>query len=160
METSYVKFAQVLVILVMYMYTRRWPTHRAHTFLPCHVTICIQKDAHCPGWICLYFRGSRRAGKIQPRYFPPRREISEKGISPLLLQGPLLRDRIINSHFASKLNSFNMGGRGNGRFKDSGERADKCPHFPFGASCVACSVRATKPTRRLFAIEVPGRGEL
>ena len=28
--------------------------------------------------------------KIQPRYFPPRREIFEKRISPLLLQGSLL----------------------------------------------------------------------
>ena len=35
-------------------------------FLPCHVTICIQKDAHRPGWICRYFRGSRRAGKFKP----------------------------------------------------------------------------------------------
>ena len=31
--------------------------------------------------------------------------------------GLMFRDRIINSHFAGKLNSFNMGGRGNGRFK-------------------------------------------
>ena len=34
--------------------------------LPCHMTICIQKDAHRPGWICRYFRGSRRAGKFKP----------------------------------------------------------------------------------------------
>ena len=34
--------------------------------LPCHVTICIQKDGHRPGWICWYFRGSRRAGKFKP----------------------------------------------------------------------------------------------
>ena len=34
--------------------------------LPCHVMICIQKDGHCPGWICRYFRGSRWAGKLKP----------------------------------------------------------------------------------------------
>ena len=34
--------------------------------LPCHVTICIQKNGHRPGWICRYFRGSRRAGKFKP----------------------------------------------------------------------------------------------
>ena len=28
--------------------------------------ICIQKDGHRPGWICRYFRGSRRAGKFKP----------------------------------------------------------------------------------------------
>ena len=44
------------------------------------------------------------------------------------------RDRIINSHFAGKLNSFNMGGRG----VTVGERADN-PHFLCGASCVSCS---------------------
>ena len=36
------------------------------SILPCHVTICIQKDAHRPGWICRYFRESRRAGKFKP----------------------------------------------------------------------------------------------
>ena len=30
------------------------------------MTICIQKDAHRPGWICRHFRGSRRAGKFKP----------------------------------------------------------------------------------------------
>ena len=32
----------------------------------CHVTICKQKDGHRPGWICRYFRGSRRAGNSNP----------------------------------------------------------------------------------------------
>ena len=51
---------------------------------------------HWPWWICRYFRGSRRAGKFKTDIsrlggdFPPRREISETGISPLLFQGCLL----------------------------------------------------------------------
>ena len=32
------------------------------------MTVCIHKDGHWPwpGWICRYFRGSRRAGNFKP----------------------------------------------------------------------------------------------
>ena len=32
-------------------------TQEARLVLPCHVTICIQKDGPRPGWICRYFAG-------------------------------------------------------------------------------------------------------
>ena len=59
------------------------------TILPCHVTICIQKDGHHPGWICRYFRGSRLAGKLKPDISRPGGKYRKK-IFRLLLQGSLL----------------------------------------------------------------------
>ena len=52
-----------------------------------------------------------------------------------------VRDRIINSHFAGILNSFNMGGRGDGRFNIPADIL----HFHSGAPHVASPGRA-QPT--------------